>query len=360
MAIHAASLNQYHYDLPFELIASRGVEPRDSARMMVVNTGTDGVSFSTFRNFTHYIPEGALVIFNNTAVSPARIALYKETGGKAEVLLLLNEYRAGDPALRAFSNRELKVGWRLRADDSRVFRVVKQEGKIFFLEPEFPSLEIPALLAAHGVTPVPHYLGKSGLPEHELRARYQSIFAYSETEGVTASVAAPTASLHFTNAVFADLRTRGIEYGFVTLHVGLGTFAPLAEEQLRTGKLHEEPYTIPMVTVEQVRRAHREGRPIIAVGTTAARALEAAAVPILTGLPHDISGVTDIFIRPGYSFRIVSGMVTNFHLPETSLMCLVDAFLQHKKSSIPILDLYQRAIAERMRFYSFGDGMLII
>lgn len=352
-------LKQYHYDLPPELIASRGVEPRDSARMMVVDTGTGSVSFDTFRNFANYIPRGALVIFNNTAVSPARIALYKETGGKTEVLLLINEYRAGDSTLRALSNRELKVGWRLRADDSHMFRVVKQEEKIFFLEPEFSFSKIPELLVTHGATPVPHYLGESGLPEQELRARYQSIFAHIG-ESVTASVAAPTASLHFTDAVFDDLRIRGIECGFVTLHVGLGTFAPITEEHLRTGKLHEEPYTILKATIEQIRRAQHEGRTIIAVGTTATRALEAAAREIGSGQPRDISGVTDIFIQPGYSFSIVSGMVTNFHLPETSLMCLVDAFLRYKKSSIPILELYQRAIVERMRFYSFGDGMLII
>lgn len=353
-------LSSYAYHLPAELIASRGVEPRDRARMMVADTRTGNVSFDTFRNFAHHIPEGALIIFNNTTVSPARIALYKESGGKVEALLLLNEYRAGDPALRTLSNRELKIGWRLRADDSHVFRVVGQEGKIFFLEPEFPFSDIPALLAVQGVIPVPHYLGESGLPEHELRVRYQSIFAHRGEGEVAASVAAPTASLHFTDAVFADLRTRGIEYGFVTLHVGLGTFSPVTRENLEEGKLHQEPFTIPSVTTEKIRRAKREGRPIIAVGTTATRALEAAAVPILTDPLHDISGVTDIFIQPGYSFKIISGMVTNFHLPETSLMCLVDAFLQYKRSPIPILDLYQRAIVERMRFYSFGDGMLLM
>lgn len=357
--MNTALLKQYHYDLPPELIASRGVEPRDRARMMVVDTRKGDVSFDTFRDFARHIPRNALIIFNNTAVSPARIALYKETGGKAGVLLLLNEYRTGDTALRALSNRELKVGWHLRADDSHVFRVVKQEEKIFFLEPEFDFSEIPALLIAHGATPIPHYLGESGLPERELRARYQSIFAHAG-ESVTASVAAPTASLHFTDAVLDDLRTCGAEYGFVTLHVGLGTFAPITEEQLRAEKLHEEPYTIPKATVEQIRRAQSEGRPIIAVGTTATRALEAAAREISSGHPRDISGVTDIFIQPGYSFSIVSGMVTNFHLLETSLMCLVDAFFQYKKSSISILELYQRAIVERMRFYSFGDGMLIL
>lgn len=357
--MNTTPLKQYHYDLPPELIASRGVESRDHARMMVVDTKGGEVSAETFRHFVQYVPRNALIIFNDTAVAPARMDLYKETGGKAEILLLLNEYRAGDSAIRALSNRELKVGWRMRANDSHLFRVVKQEGKIFFLEPEFPFSELPVLLIQYGKTPVPHYLGESGLSENELRVRYQSVFARGETESATASVAAPTASLHFTEAVMDDLRADGIEYGFVTLHVGLGTFSPITEEQVREGRLHAEPFTIPQAAVEQIRSAQKEGRPIISVGTTATRALEAAADQIFSGVPRDISGTTDIFIKPGYKFKIVSGMVTNFHLPETSLMCLVDAFLQYKRSPVSILELYERAVAERMRFYSFGDGMLI-
>lgn len=350
-------LNAYRYDLPRELIASRGVEPRDSARLMIVDTTEGNVTFDTFRNFARYVPENALVVFNDTRVVPARIALYKETGGKAEILFLLNEYRVGDRSIRAFSNRKLEIGWRLRADDTHTFRVVAQEEKIFFLEPEFPVTELPELLEKFGETPVPHYLGESGLSESELRERYQSVFAGERQEA--ASVAAPTASLHFTECVFADMEARGIEHAFVTLHVGLGTFAPLTLEQVREGRLHEEPFTVPEETVCAIRRAKEVGRPIIAVGTTALRALESAAEQVFMGNPRDISGVTTIFIRPGFSFKVVTGMVTNFHLPQTSLMMLVDAFLKFKKFPRTIQELYVQAIAEKMRFYSFGDGMLI-
>lgn len=350
-------LKAYCYELPPELIASRGVEPRDSARMMVVDTVNGAVTLDTFRNFAQRVPNDALVIFNDTRVVPARLALYKETGGKAEVLLLLNEYKIGDISIRALANRKLEIGWRMRADDTHTFRVAGQQEKIFFLEPEFPTTDLPLLLERYGETPVPHYLGESGLSEAELRTRYQSTFAEAGRE--TASVAAPTASLHFTDHVFADMRARGIEHVFVTLHVGLGTFAPLTPEHIKAGKLHEEPFTIPKETVQAIRRAHDSGRPIIAVGTTATRTLEAASHDIFSGEVHSVSGVTDIFIRPGYPFKVVSGMVTNFHLPQTSLMMLVDAFLQFKKSPKTIQELYMRAIAEKMRFYSFGDGMLI-
>lgn len=346
-------LKQYQYDLPPDLVASRGVEPRDSARLMVVDTEVAAVEMDIFRDFARHVPPEALIVFNDTKVVPARLTLSKETGGKVEILLLVNEYMLGDTTIAALSNKKLVPGWRLSVD-GWYFHVVRQDERFFFLEPEFPIAELTGVLDRYGEVPVPHYLGKSGLPEEELRSRYQSIFATHPR-----SVAAPTASLHFTDNVFKDLKERNVDHVFVTLHVGLGTFAPLTENQINTGKLHKEFFAITPEVVRKIQKAKEQGRPIIAVGTTVVRTLESATQEILSHGTGEVTGTTDIFIRPGHDFKIVTGMVTNFHLPQTSLMCLVDALLVHKKSSVPIQELYQRAIRERMRFYSFGDAMFI-
>lgn len=203
--------------------------------------------------------------------------------------------------------------------------------------------------------PIPKYIKNSKLSEGQLRQKYQSIFAKNPS-----SVAAPTASLHFTDRVLKSLGKKGVNRTAVTLNIGLGTFAPVTEENLRDGKLHEEFFQISAKGCASLKNARLVGQPIIAVGTTTVRTLESAASEILSCSPRDIQNSTDIFIRPPFNFQLVDGLVTNFHLPESSLLMLVDAFLQHKRSRRDILALYKIAIENRFRFYSFGDAMLIL
>lgn len=350
------ALEEYDYELPAELLAHTPAEPRDSARLFVYDTKTGEVTFDTFRILAKYIPAHALLVLNNTKVVPARIAFERADGRMTEGLLLMNEASEAG-TVRALIRRGAREGEHLWIGGRTAecpARVIAKDEKVFVLALEKPE-KLEETLFAFGKTPLPRYIHTPLTEEEEARARYQSVFAEDP-----ASVAAPTASLHLTDRVFADLDAKGVERAFVTLHVGMGTFAPVTDEQMKEGRLHKERFVVPRETVEKIRKAQSEGRPIIAVGTTAARALEASASEIVSGVPRDISGVTDIFIQPGYSFKVVIGLVTNFHLPKTSLMCLVDAFLQHKKSPSSIQELYARAIAERMRFYSFGDGMVIL
>jgi S-adenosylmethionine:tRNA ribosyltransferase-isomerase len=218
----------------------------------------------------------------------------------------------------------------------------------YIFKPSFPISRIIAILMRHGTTPIPPYIKHSPLSEKKLRTEYQTVFAR-----VRGSVAAPTASLHMTPRLFRALKKAGHEVRYVTLHVGLGTFAPLTENQLATGKLHTEQYSIAAPTARALNAAKKAGRPIIAVGTTVARTLESAArgTARLT-VPR---GATDIFIRPGYAFSFVDGLITNFHVPRSSLMMLVAALVGREK----ILEIYRTAIQKKFRLFSFGDGMLI-
>jgi S-adenosylmethionine:tRNA ribosyltransferase-isomerase len=238
----------------------------------------------------------------------------------------------------------VEVGNKLSAGDYR-FDVIGQDAHVFLLRPLFEVSEFAKFFEKFGTTPVPKYIGETEIEERELREKYQSIFAENP-----ASIAAPTASLHFTEGVIESLENKNIKKTFITLHVGRGTFAPVTEDNFETGKLHSEFYEVPKSSRDEMNRAKEQEQKIIAVGTTVARALEAGGE----------AGETDMFIRKPYEFKRVDGLITNFHLPGTSLMCLVDAFLDFKNSKRNISDLYKVAIDEKFRFYSFGDAMLII
>ncbi len=371
----------YNYTLPEELVGTKPAEPRDSARLFVYDTGSDKVSFDIFANLDKYLPKKSLLVLNDTKVVPARVTLYKETGGKVIALFLMNEYRGGD-SVRVLLDRGTSIGAMLcfgtpphlstavdrcggKEEPSRRLQVVGQEENVFILKPEFAVELLPRLLEQYGAMPLPPYLKGVTLSETELRSRYQTVFASRP-----ASVAAPTASLHFTPRVFEKLEGRGIETAYVTLHVGLGTFAPLTSENLKTGTLHFERYEVPEESARKIQQAKNEKRNIVAVGTTAVRTLESSAFKILANLDgrrdllkgdkEDISDETNLFIKPPYEFKLVDSLITNFHIPKSSLMMLVDAFLQHKKAKRSILDLYKIAIAEKFRFFSFGDAMLIL
>lgn len=360
------SLDTYEYTLPKELIANEPASPRDFSRLFVYDTATDTVVFDTFLHLDKHLPVGAHLVMNDTTVVPARLWLRKETGGKIQALLLLNEYQPGDPLVKGIVDRRLEVGAKIFFEHAAFLEVVRQDDNIFFFRPSVSFPELFHLLAIEGHTPIPPYIKGGHLSEKALRKKYQAIFAkHLSASGRPnpgpASVAAPTASLHFTSRVLGRLDARkNVRRSTLTLHVGAGTFAPIGEEELRTRTLHREFCSVPQATANTVNRSLAAGRPIIPVGTTALRTLESFSREYRDGY-RLAPGATDteIFIFPPYEFHIASGLITNFHVPRSSLMLLVDALLHHKRAKRGILDLYRIAIKERFRFYSFGDAMLI-
>ncbi|MFZ1626667.1 MAG: tRNA preQ1(34) S-adenosylmethionine ribosyltransferase-isomerase QueA [Candidatus Moraniibacteriota bacterium] len=349
--MHFSDLDQYDYTLPPELIRREPLEPRDSARLFVYDTATDTIRFDTFQNLAEYLPKDALLVLNDTRVRPARLWLRKPTGGKIEVFVLVNEWD-GEALIPALVDRKITIGDRLSFPNGDALVTTGQEESRFFFRLE-SKLGLFELLDQYGVTPVPHYLETDGEPdEAALRKRYQTVFA-----AAGASVAAPTASLHFTETVFESLRKRDIGRTDITLDVGLGTFAPLSESSFTTGKLHREFVTVSSKTAAVLAAAKESGRPIAAVGTTVARTLETV---VRDGKFAPFQGPIDTFIFPPYPFQAIDILMTNFHLTKTSLMLLVDALLKSKKAKRGIMDLYAIAIREQFAFYSFGDSMLIL
>ncbi len=346
-------LDQYDYALPPELIRKQGAEPRDSARLFVYDTQTDTVTLDIFRNIVDYLPKQSFLVLNDTRVLPVRLWLSKATGGKIEVFVLMNQWDGGRD-IPVLVDRKVHIGQQLLLPNGDYFEIVSQQEAIFFVHLESATdLSLRDLLDRFGETPVPHYLeGDQVIPEKILRERYQTIFAQSG-----ASVAAPTAGLHFTDEVFADFTKKEISLGRVTLDVGRGTFASLTEQNFLSKTLHAERITVSDTVANRLNTAKLEQHPIIAVGTTALRTLESVC--------HDgkfsaYSGLTHLFVFPPHHFGGAEILITNFHLPKTSLMLLVDAFLRDKGAKRNIVDLYHVAIQNQLAFYSFGDSMLIL
>ncbi len=343
---------KYNYFLPDSLIRKIGIEPRDTARLFVYDTKRDTITFDIFRNIAKYLPSQSLMILNNTKVVPARLWLTKETGGKIEVFVLANEIEDMD-CIPVLVDRKTMKGQKLFFPSGDFFEVVDQNENIFFVRiHSLKNQSLHTLLMTYGHTPLPHYLEGVHTEEDDLRKRYQTIFAKAGL-----SVAAPTASLHFTDVVFSSLAKKNIETDFITLDVGLGTFASLTSDNFRTKKLHTEFIAMMPNTRNHINAKKQAGKPIIAVGTTALRTIESLAENHHITLEKDR---TNIFIYPPYEFQIVDSLITNFHLPKTSLMFLVDAFLQNKRAKRDIMELYDIAIKNQFSFYSFGDSMLIL
>lgn len=338
------ALAPFDYSLPPELIAQSPADPRDSAKLLVYNRKTKQTSFDIFRNIVDYLPHDCVLVFNQTKVFPARMRLTRETGGKISALYLEEHHGK----IRTMAEGKLKPGDRLDWQDGHFFIVEERDGKFTLLRPSFPINDLKKLLETHGETPLPPYIKESPLTEEQRRAEYQTVYAQQ-----TGSVAAPTAGLHFTDELIKNIEKSGRHVRFVTLHVGLGTFAPVTEEHWKEKKLHEEWYEIDPATAALLNEAKREHRPIIAVGTTTVRTLESAAQD---GELMRLTGVTDIFISENDHPQFVDGLVTNFHVSRSSLMMLVSAFIGRQT----LLDLYKQAIDKKFRFFSFGDGMLII
>jgi S-adenosylmethionine:tRNA ribosyltransferase-isomerase len=354
-------LDRYDYSFPKELIAQSPASPRDSAKLLVYDRASGETRHDTFHNLPTYIPKDSLLVLNQTKVIPARLTLMKSTGGKVRILYLETE-KAGR-TIRALADRPLKFGEVLNVMNgekktSLQFEIVSRETKDYQLKPLFPIKNLSATLDRYGAAPIPPYIKEAGktLSQREIKNQYQTVFA--KTAG---SVAAPTASLHFTKALLTRLAKNGVKIAYVTLHVGLGTFATVTDEHLKTGKLHEEWYEIPAATQKLIATAKKQNRPIIAVGTTVVRTLESAAAK----RPAErAKGTTSLFIREGYQFKTVTGMITNFHVPKSSLLMLVGAFVgknqDAERGAETIHSLYQEAIKKKYRLFSFGDGMLIL
>lgn len=336
-----AVLAEYDYAVPPALIAEKPASPRDSAKLLVYERASGEVHFRRVSDLPELLPRGTVLVRNVTKVIPARLETTKATGGKVEVLAT----GLADGGFSGLANRRLAVGEVLRISPRCRLRVEGElsRGWRFSVIGMAPA----AILARYGKTPLPPYMKQSPLTERERRTKYQSVFAK-----VDGSIAAPTASLHFTPRLIARLKKKGIRFVDVVLHVNLGTFAPLTEAQWQSGRLHEERFEVPEKSLRALEKAKKDGQTVIAIGTTALRALESAAA----GKTVRRAGVTDLFIREGYEFRIIDGLLTNFHVPKSSLLMLVAALVGRKT----LMSLYDRVIKRRFRLFSFGDAMLII
>ncbi len=338
------NLSDFDYALPPELIAQTPIEPRDASRLMVVNRATVEITHSRFNQLVQFLRSGDVLIFNDTRVIPARLAARKSgTGGQAEVLLLKRRAPLTWEAL--VGGKGLHVGSVVDIEGNADLHAVVMEdlgGPRWLVQFSKP---ITPLLDEIGQTPLPPYI-------HEVlanRERYQTVYAH-----VPGSAAAPTAGLHFTLELITQLQTLGVQVGYVTLHVGLDTFAPVSEDNVEEHAMHGEWREVSEETATLVNLAKREGRRIIAVGTTSVRTLESADQGDGQVAPH--SDITHLFILPGHRFRVVDAMITNFHLPKSTLLMLVSAFAGRDM----IHSAYETAKREGYRFYSFGDAMLIL
>lgn len=334
-------LSDYDYDLPEELIAQEPVEPRDASRLMVVNRKTGDISLCIFRDISNFLRVGDVLVLNNTKVIPARIYGRKETGAKIEVLLLR---KIGDKEYEALvkPGKRAKMGTKIYFSDNIYAEVLqKKEEGIFILQ--FSSEDIEEILPKIGNIPLPPYIKKPLRDPY----RYQTVYAVKE-----GAVAAPTAGLHFTQELLNTLKEKGVEILYITLHVGLGTFRPVVVEDITKHKIDPEYFEVEEEVAKEINLAKKEGRRVIAVGTTVVRVLEAQGK---SGKLEAGRGLVDLFIYPGFEFKIIDGLITNFHLPKSTLLMLVAAFMGYDLMK----RAYKKAIEERMRFYSFGDAMFI-
>jgi len=334
----------FSFDLPEELIAQYPPAERGKSRLLVLDRASGKRAHKMVADLPDLLPQDALLVFNDSRVRKARLfGIAEETGVRAEFLLV---ERWGENRWKVMAKRakRRRVGSRYRFEGGLTGEIEGEEGEFRILS--FSAPVDDPWLDLHGHIPLPPYIKRQDDAGDE--DRYQTVYARS-----TGSAAAPTAGLHFTEEILGALRRRGIETAFVTLHVGLGTFLPVRSDRLEDHKMHEEVYTVGEKTAEMVERAHAEGRPIVAVGTTAVRTLESAWK---NGRLERGSSSTSIFIYPSYRFKVVNSLFTNFHTPESTLLMLVCAFAGRDL----ILDTYAEAIREKYRFFSYGDAMWIV
>ena len=325
---------------------------RDSSKLLVYRESDQSTHFEQFSDIGRFLPENTLLVVNQSRVFPCRLLANRPTGGKVEIFFLKVVYEGerGVPALIKSSRKKL-LGDSFHAHGETF--VISEVGKdgVFYLRPDTERLNLPQFLTQWGRVPIPPYIRKGesdGQDGHD----YQTVYAQE-----VGSVAAPTAGLHFTEQLLTKLKDQGVDVAGVTLHVGMGTFRPVSTESILDHTMHSEEYMIPQSSWDLLGQAYKDGRPIIAVGTTSLRVLESAALfSAEKKVAPDRWQSTDLFLYPGREIRSVDGLITNFHLPKSSLLILVSCLLGRER----VLNLYQQAIDQRFRFYSYGDGMLLL
>ena len=351
------SITDYDFELPEDRIAQHPAAKRDESRLFRVNRSDGSFSHHRFRDIASFLSPGDLLVVNNTRVVPARLTGRKETGGKIEVLII--DYAGGMKTLDTEgvfrcdclvkASRGPGPGAKLILEDEIEAAVAAVHNGFYEIEFHTEGARVSDFLERKGDIPLPPYIHREG--DRALaadREKYQTV--YAECDG---AVAAPTAGLHFTESLMEDLEAKGVEFAEITLHVGYGTFVPVRVDDIREHSMHSEFFTVSGETADRINRAKSEGRWVIAVGTTSVRTLEYAASR--DGTVSAKSGMCDIFIYPPYRFRCVDAMITNFHLPQSTLLMLVSAFAGRET----ILSAYKTAVERDYRFFSYGDAMLI-
>lgn len=337
--------SDFHFDLPEELIAQYPAQQRDASRLLLVDGHTGLCRDSQFSGLLNELREGDLLVMNNTRVIPARLFGQKETGGKIEVLIerLLDQNQV---LAHIRASKSPKPGTRLNFENDYHAEVIERQGELFKLRFEVDNIE--SLLNDIGHMPLPPYIQRDDTNVDQ--SRYQTVYAQH-----AGAVAAPTAGLHFTEDMLQQVRNMGVDIAYVTLHVGAGTFQPVRVENIDEHKMHAEWIRVDDDVCCKVNNTRAQGGRVVAVGTTSVRSLETAANHSQGNELQPYEGDTDIFITPGYEFKIVDALLTNFHLPESTLLMLVSAFAGYEN----MMKAYQHAVKERYRFFSYGDAMFL-
>jgi S-adenosylmethionine:tRNA ribosyltransferase-isomerase len=339
--------SDFHFELPSELIAQRPATPRSASRLLELDGDSGSLRDLVFRDLPGLLTAADLLVFNDTRVIPARVHGMKDSGGRIE-LLLERVLSANTALLQVRASKGLKPQATVTLPAGHTARMIGRDGELFRLE--FCS-DVLAFFEAHGEVPLPPYIDRP--PEHADRERYQTVYARA-----LGAVAAPTAGLHFDAEIFAALDTRRVRHAFVTLHVGAGTFQPVRVDDIERHQMHVEYLEVPQTTCDAINATRAAGGRVIAVGTTVVRSLEAAAASGSAAPRQGLQpfkGVTRIFIKPGYKFRAVDAIVTNFHLPESTLLMLCAAFVGRDA----LLAAYAHAVGARYRFFSYGDATFL-
>jgi S-adenosylmethionine:tRNA ribosyltransferase-isomerase len=352
------ALSDYDYELPEALIAQEPADRRDDSNLLVLNRLGGGLSHHGFSALEQFLIPGDVLVVNNTAVIPAKLVGRKASGGRAEVLVcnfIGNGNRRTSKTPRVYeclvkTAKPLKPGSSLYFDEGLTAKVMERFNGPYFIR-FYAERDFEALLERIGQVPLPPYIrrNQNQAPPCDDRAAYQTVYASEK-----GAIAAPTAGLHFTARLLEKLKSRGIAIVSLTLHVGYGTFLPVRVQDIRSHRMHAEFYSIPKQAATKINSARKSGQRVVAVGTTSVRTLEYASDS--AGQVRAENGCCDLFIHPGYRFKVVDAMITNFHLPQSTLLMLVSAFAGREN----ILHAYQEAIRRKYRFYSYGDAMLII
>ncbi|MCX7553970.1 tRNA preQ1(34) S-adenosylmethionine ribosyltransferase-isomerase QueA [Marinicella sp. S1101] len=336
----------FNFELPSELIAQQPLAQRSRSRLLKLDKQSGQTTDLMFTDILNELNDNDLLVFNNTKVIPARLLAQKATGGKVEVFIerVLN---SGQAKAMLKTNKAVKLGTEIYFDEVPKLVVTARQG-MFYLVETVGDMALSELMESHGHMPLPPYISRAADETDD--ERYQTVYADDNEAG---AVAAPTAGLHFDDELLAEIQAKGVQSAFVTLHVGAGTFQPVKTDDIEAHQMHKEWLKVDQSVCTAVQKTQAKGGRVIAVGTTAVRCLETATVD---GVIQPFEGDTEIFIYPGYDFKTIDGLITNFHLPESTLVMLVSAMAGREN----ILNAYQHAVDEHYRFFSYGDAMLIV